>query len=100
MPGTVTVRLDAMPDDAQDFSFSAVGLEAGGFNFGPLGFGPTTFQLDDDLDPVLDERPGVHAGHARRRLFGLADVSPPGWDLAAAACDDGSPVGEHRSRLG
>ena len=53
VPGTVTVLLDSMPDNAQDFSFTAIGLELGGFNFGPLGFGPTTFQLDDDLDPTL-----------------------------------------------
>ena len=88
-----------MPDDAQDFSFSAFGLEPGGFNFGPLGFGPTTFQLDDDLDPMLAEHRGLRAGHAGRRLLGLADRAP-GWDLTSATCDDGSPVGEHRRGRG
>src|SRR6185503_2754355 len=92
VPGTVTVRLDSMPDDAQDFSFSAIGLEQGGFNFGPLGFGPTTFLLDDDLDPAHSNSevftqvtPGVG--------YSVSQSTPAGWDLASAACDDGSPVG-------
>ncbi|MGH2978826.1 MAG: prealbumin-like fold domain-containing protein, partial [Solirubrobacterales bacterium] len=92
VPGTVTVELDAMPDDAQDFSFSAIGLEQGGFNFGPLGFGPTNFLLDDDSNGTLvnaevfsQVTPGVG--------YSVAQATPPGWDLAAASCDDGSPVG-------
>ena len=92
VPGTVTVQLNAMPDHAQDFSFTAIGLEPGGFNFGPLGFGPTTFSLDDDLDPMLTNQevfgqvtPGVG--------YSVSQAVPAGWDLTAATCDDGSPVG-------
>jgi hypothetical protein len=89
VPGTVTVRLDAVPDGPQDFSFSATGLS------------PPTFQLDDDLDPALtntqvfsDVTPG--AGYS------VSQSAPSGWSLAGAQCDDGSPpenidvdAGEH-----
>ena len=91
VPGTVTVQLNAMPDHAQDFAFTAIGLELGSFNFGPLGFGPTTFSLDDDLDPMLADAevfgqvtPGVG--------YSVSQAVPAGWDLTSATCDDGSPV--------
>ena len=91
VPGTVTVQLNAMPNHAQDFAFTAIGLEQGSFNFGPLGFGPTTFSLDDDLDPMLADAevfgqvtPGVG--------YSVSQAVPAGWDLTNATCDDGSPV--------
>ena len=90
VPGTVTVQLDAMPDDAQDFPFSAIGLEPGGFTFGPLGFDPTTFQLDDDGDPVLANAE-VFTQVTPGTGYSVSQTPPPGWDLAAAGCDDGSP---------
>jgi len=91
VPGTVTVQLDAVPDDAQDFPFSAVGLEQGGFNFGPLGFGPTMFDLDDDADPTLIDVE-VFTQVTPGTGYSVSQTPPPGWDLASAACDDGSPV--------
>jgi agmatine/peptidylarginine deiminase len=92
VPGTVTVLLDSMPDHAQDFSFTAIGLELGGFNFGPLGFGPTTFQLDDDLDPALTNDQ-VFSQVTPGTGYSVSETVPAGWDLAGAGCDDGSPVG-------
>ena len=44
------------PNHAQDFSLHRDRTRAGSFNFGPLGFGPTTFSLDDDPDPTLANR--------------------------------------------
>ena len=41
-PGSITIIKDAVPDDAQDFSFSTTG-----------GLLPATFSLDDDADPTL-----------------------------------------------
>jgi hypothetical protein len=91
VPGTVTVQVDSVPDDAQDFPFSAIGLEPGGFTFGPLGFDPTTFQLDDDGDPVL-ENAQVFTQVTPGPGYSVSQTTPPGWDLGAASCDDGSPV--------
>ena len=92
VPGTVTVQLNAMPDHAQDFSFTAIGLELGSFNFGPLGFGPTTFSLDDDLDPTLINQE-VFGQVTPGAGYSVSQAVPAGWDLTAATCDDGSPVG-------
>jgi hypothetical protein len=79
VPGTITVKLDAVPDDAQDFSFQAM-----------LDDGPVAFTLDDDLDPAFANQkvfaavtPGT--GHA------VSQAAVSGWDLTAG-CDDGSPV--------
>jgi hypothetical protein len=41
MPGSITVIMDSVPDDAQDFSYTTNGLT------------PDTFTLDDDADPAL-----------------------------------------------
>ena len=95
VPGTVTVQLNAMPDHAQDFSFTAIGLEAGSFNFGPLGFGPTTFSLDDDPDPALTNTevfgqvtPGVG--------YSVSQTVPAGWDLDRRDMRRRQPGREHR----
>ena len=50
VPGTVTIALDAVPDDPRDFDFQATGLEDG-FGFSPPDFGPTTFSLRRRLRP-------------------------------------------------
>ena len=71
---------NAVPDDAQDFSFTAGG-----------GLSPASFSLDDDLDPTLASTRtfnDVPVGSG----YSIAESVPAGWDLASATCDDGSPV--------
>ena len=65
---------------AQDFSFTAGG-----------GLSPTSFALDDDLDPGLSNTQqfnDVPAGSG----YSVAETVPGGWSQASATCDDGSPV--------
>ena len=71
---------DAVPDGAQDFSFTAGG-----------GLSPASFSLDDDLDPTLSNTRtfnDVPVGSG----YSIAETVPAGWDLESATCDDGSPV--------
>ena len=79
MPGTITVRLDAIPDDAQDFSFQAM-----------LDNGPVAFTLDDDLDPAFANQK-VFAAVIPGTGYSISQAAVAGWDLTAS-CDDGSPV--------
>ena len=72
---------DAVPDDPQDFTFTAGG-----------GLSPASFQLDDDPDPTLSNTQHVHRRARRARGYSLAETVPSGWDQASATCDDGSPV--------
>ena len=88
VPGTVTVLLDSLPNDAQDFSFSALGLDDG-FAFGPPNFGPTTFSLDDDSDPLLANQK-VFTGVTPGAGYSVTETVPPGWDQTAAVCDNGN----------
>ena len=78
MPGTITVRLDAIPDDAQDFSFQAM-----------LDDGPVAFTLDDDLDPAFSNQK-VFAAVIPGTGYSISQAAVSGWDLTAG-CDDGSP---------
>ena len=97
VPGTVTVQLNAMPDHAQDFSFTAIGLELGGFNFGPLGFGPTTFSLDDDPDPTLINQE-VFGQVTPGAGYSVSQAVPAGWNLTARDMRRRQPGREHRGR--
>jgi hypothetical protein len=90
VPGTVTVVLDAVPNDPQDFAFQASGLDDG-FAFSPPDFGPTSFSLDDDSDGTLSNQKdftGVTPGGG----YSVSQTAATGWDLTSATCDDGSPV--------
>ena len=78
--GQIVAVKDAVPNDPQDFSFTAGG-----------GLSPASFSLDDDADGTLaasrtftDVMPGSG--------YSLAETVPGGWDQTAATCDDGSPV--------
>ena len=90
VPGTVTVVLDAVPDDAQDFAFEAAGLDDG-FSIFPPSFGPTAFSLDDDSDPVLPNQQ-VFTGVTPGAGYSVSQAAAPGWTLTSAVCDDGSQV--------
>lgn len=73
--GSITIIKDAVPNDAQDFSFTTTGT------------GLSSFSLDDDADPALP---------AQRTFTGLADgiytiaeAAVPGFDLTALTCTTG-----------
>ena len=77
----IVVRKNAVPDDPQDFDFTAGG-----------GLSPSSFQLDDDgnsgngLSNVRTFAVAAGSGYS------LAEgPAPPGWDQASATCSDGSP---------
>jgi len=75
---TITIVKDAIPNDAQDFSFTTTGT------------GLSSFSLDDDADPALSNTKtftGLSAG-----TYSVAEAAVAGWDLASAICSDGSPV--------
>lgn len=76
---SITVLLDAQPDDGQDVAFTGCG---------PRGCGPIV--LDDDADPTLP------AGFTSNRLdpgvYTVTQAAVPGWTLGALACDTGEAV--------
>jgi hypothetical protein len=76
--GTIVVRKDAVPDDPQDFSFTAGG-----------GLSPASFQLDDDADSTL---PGTRtfADVPVGSGYSISEASVSGWEQTSATCDDGS----------
>jgi hypothetical protein len=82
--GSITIAKDAVPDDAQDFEYTATSAVSGD--------GVADFDLDDDADATLDAvevfpnlTPGV-------RTFTEGSVT--GWKLTAINCsgDDASTV--------
>jgi hypothetical protein len=73
--GSVTIVKDTVPDDAQDFSFSATG-----------GLSPATFTLDDDADPTL---PNTQVfGNVLPGQYGVSETNPGFWRLYALLCSD------------
>jgi len=79
VPGTITVRLDAIPDDPQNFSFQAM-----------LDSEPVAFTLDDDLDPAFANQK-VFTAVTPGTGYSVSQTAVSGWDLTTS-CDDGSPV--------
>jgi hypothetical protein len=79
--GRIVVRKDAVPDDAQDFSFTAGG-----------GLSPGSFQLDDDgnVDPTLSSTRTF--GAAEGSGYSISETVPSGWVQVSASCDNGSPI--------
>ena len=78
--GRIVVVKDALPDDPQDFAFTAGG-----------GLSPTSFDLDDDADGTLSNT-RTFADVPPGSGYSLSETVPSGWDQTAATCDDGSPV--------
>jgi hypothetical protein len=75
--GSITIVKDAVPNDAQDFSFTCSA---------PLG----NFSLDDDGDGTLPNTQGpvvVAPG-----TYSCSEGPAAGWTLGSATCSDGSPV--------
>jgi hypothetical protein len=80
--GQVIAVLDAQPDSAQVFSYTAGG-----------GLSPTSFTLSDpspgnttSRQRTLNHVPPNSSGYS------LSQAAQPGWDLTSATCDNGSPV--------
>lgn len=78
-PGTITILLDALPNNAQNFAFTN--------NFG--NGNPAAFQLDDDSNAALLNTatfsviPGTYV---------LSQDAVAGWKLSSATCSNGSPI--------
>jgi uncharacterized repeat protein (TIGR01451 family) len=76
--GAIVVVKEAIPDDAQNFTFTAGG-----------GLSPTSFQLDDDSDGTLSNMqvfPNVAPGSG----YTVSETVPGNWYQGAATCDNGS----------
>ncbi|MEK6721326.1 MAG: hypothetical protein AABZ33_11750, partial [Chloroflexota bacterium] len=71
--GSVTIVKDAVPNDAQDFTFGG-------------GFG--TFSLDDDANATLSNTKVVNKVNPGTYLVTETNI-PAGWDLSSIVCDDG-----------
>ena len=78
--GTIVVVKDAVPNDAQDFAFSAGG-----------GLTPSSFSLDDDSDGTLSNTQ-TFTNVAVGSGYSLSETVPSGWSQSSAICSDGSPV--------
>jgi hypothetical protein len=76
--GTITVRKHAVPQSAQDFSFTS-----------SAALGVTSFVLDDD---GFETNALTSAMSFQRRFDGtitIGEDSTAGWDLSAVTCSDG-----------
>jgi hypothetical protein len=70
---------DSVPNDPQNFSFTAGG-----------GLAPANFHLDDDADGTLSNTQvfnDVEPGSG----YSISESVPAGWYQGQAVCDDGSP---------
>ena len=81
--GSITIIKDANPNDGQDFAFTTIGTELSSFN------------LDDDSDPTLDNSrsfTGLLPGS-----YTISETTPvSGWDLTSLVCNsdvDGKVIG-------
>ncbi len=74
--GTITIVKNAVPDNAQDFSFT-----------GDLG----AFTLDNDGNNAndLSDRKSFNVAPG---TYAVSETSAAGWKLFGATCNDGSPV--------
>jgi hypothetical protein len=84
--GTVTIHKHAVPQDAQDFSFTA-----------SPELGAASFDLDDDGDEgnaLASARSftGRFAG-----TYTVAETPTPDWDLTGLTCNDGGTPGQDAS---
>ena len=77
--GAIIVRKDAVPNDPQNFAFTASG-----------SLTPTSFQLDDDSNGTLSNTRTF--ANITPGTYSMAETVPAGWYQGAATCDDASPV--------
>ncbi len=82
--GWVQVKVDAQPDDFQDFNFTAGGglnspQEPASFHVGNPGSPPIITDKNFTTVPVGSG-------------YSVTPTTPEGWSLVSATCSDGSPV--------
>ncbi len=77
---SLTVVKDAVPNDPQDFAFTAGG-----------GLSPASFSLDDDADPTLSNT-RTYSNLPPGSGYSISEQAQTGWDLGSATCSDGSPT--------
>jgi len=70
-PGSITIIKDAVPDDAQDFAFTATGGLA------------TPFSLDDDSDPTLSNTK-AYTGITSFVTYTVAETTVTAWTVSFA----------------
>jgi hypothetical protein len=87
-PGSITIIKDAVPNDAQDFSFAASG--------GTLT--PTSFILDDDADGTRSNQQ-AYADIKTFTAYTFTETKVAGWTLSfgTPVCTVGSPNGGTQS---
>jgi Tol biopolymer transport system component len=79
--GKLIITKDTVPDDPQDFTFSAGG-----------GLTPSSFTLDDDPGSVTPASSIIFDHVAPGSGYSVSETLPGPWLLADARCDDGSTV--------
>jgi hypothetical protein len=86
-PGSITIIKDAVPNDAQDFSFSSTG-----------GLSPATFSLDDDVDPMLSNMQ-LFSMITNFTTYTVTEASVTNWTLSFnnPVCTVSSPNGGTQS---
>jgi len=85
--GSITIIKDAVPNDAQDFSFSTTG-----------GLSPATFSLDDDANGTLSNTQPF-TGITNFTTYTVTEASVAHWTLSfgTPVCTVGSPNGGSQS---
>src|SRR5207249_160834 len=78
LDATLTIIKDAVPNDAQDFTYSGTGT------------GVSAFSLDDDADPTLSNtKVFTFNGNQLGAKTVTEDANPAGWTLTNVACSAG-----------
>jgi hypothetical protein len=86
-PGSITITKDAVPNDAQNFSFTDTG-----------GLTPTSFSLDDDADPTLSNTQ-LFSNITNFTAYTFTEGAASGWTLSfgTPVCTVTSPNGGTQS---
>ncbi len=85
--GSLVVVEDAVPNDAQDFSFTTGG-----------GLSPASLRPRRRLRRRHSSNTRTFADLVPGSGYSVSQSTPAGWDLDSATCDDGSPRLEHLRR--
>jgi plastocyanin len=75
----IIIAKDAVPNNAQDFTFTN--------NFGNSN--PATFNLDDDADATLSN---TRNSEVLAGTYTVSEGAVAGWDSTSAICSDSSPI--------
>ena len=78
--GQIVVVQDSVPNDPQDFNFTAGG------GLSPRASSSTTTPTRRSRTRITFTNVAAHAGYS------ISQTVPAGWGLTSATCNDGSPV--------